>query len=1363
MRRLFSSHKRFIGAGLMSALVIALTVLGAWGFSQMVSAQAGSVVLVHVNPDGSDYTGNDYCPGGGTPIDDDGDTEVDRAIDDCNNIVSQNHVIRTKGMDPAFTPGSFVIEGVGVIVGMFYCGDLDEVTSRPEWDPANDGEVCVVIHSSTPGETRIVFTYYDDATPTPTQYTTEGVVKEWDSLLETVILKADPADEDGDTDIDVEDHRLADQQSTWEDDPVVWDEALKRVRSYPPVELIEIVHGGHEVLIDHETIDLEQPTQGAIIKVWIESTHGCTYFTDPLGTNSFGTMMNGISDGVGRFVGPQVVPDITMPTGLQIPQIDNDLDGEVNEDPVGDADGDTDPDDDGDGLTDEDGPDSNNGVFDAQGNYDYDSIYVDTTCEEQATIHILVGYPDSPGSLKVPVEEWIGINWVTVEEAKQPQIRWAGEQIVLEKRWALPDDWFPNDNCGPDEDELCPVCPLAGLVVQYNREEPSPGGLEEGIPNLNALNAPDSVWTIIDAACISRAMYESEDQGQVNVKALVWDYDYYWGMGAMDLQYDMDLCIDEYDGEQPSQGAWMCVCAQGVGDVDADTIMMGCDDTGDCDMDGDADRDDLDICLDMLQESWLGSLEEGLEPGDLIEVFNKHAFLVWYLKIYQAKLDNIPLDDGDGRADHNAGKWGGEDPIESEGTDFETLNVSQDALLRVTVKGWFEGGNNSGRGAVCVDMDGDGDGDDTTTEDVPGVPYPIPSYEAGCTDPDDEILDHGHWVLPDDLPILAGAYPGFTRQSWDVMNDIDDDIVNDGAIGPKSTLDSHDSVPRPWVPCVLGFDSELWEWILCERKTVEPDLEVTAADALMPPLKIRALIADPADAGFLKEADKDDDVGLDNLYQQSFIPDSPWIPPIVNNGGYDWDSWGWNMFPSFAVLGPYEFYHVFNYPVHLLTDCDEDIPDELCNYDIGNQADQSTSDVTHPRIIEFYTDNRGLGYFFANGDYNLDFFECSIDPLNGTPDCDEGDDVGLSTIQVIADYPYFRKHASVLSNPVDKIWLWGGYKRVTHERIDATHIKVIVNLLDRDGYCKYDVDVNADTTIDVITSPSENPVQGEEIEFILNTEVGSIISVSPNALYNPPAPHDPLQAAVVTGYADGVIIDRSEAVALAEDARVLAGDEDADAVCTAWVVIEHPLGVDPDVSIVLHDPEGDVMRHWPLPALIVGLVQGWNDVCYVGPEDDVEDAMADILEDVLAVYLYDATATDDAWMAYFPDNPDISDLDVLLPYDQLFILMAANADWSQQIQALPDEVDLVGASADDGTAGAWNSVCYAGADKATEEATSDIDGDFEVMYTLGSDQMWRRYVPGRPEIPDTLTTLHRFDSVILLVTAEGGTTWVFDP
>ena len=76
---------------------------------------------------------------------------------------------------------------------------------------------------------------------------------------------------------------------------------------------------------------------------------------------------------------------------------------------------------------------------------------------------------------------------------------------------------------------------------------------------------------------------------------------------------------------------------------------------------------------------------------------------------------------------------------------------------------------------------------------------------------------------------------------------------------------------------------------------------------------------------------------------------------------------------------------------------------------------------------------------------------------------------------------------------------------------------------------------------------------------------------------------------------------------------------------------------------------------------------------------------------------------------------------------------------------------------------AWNSICYTGVDKATEEAVRDIDSAFAIMYQLGSDQAWRRYVPARPEIPDTLTTLHMFDSVVLLVTTEGGITWTFDP
>jgi len=422
----------------------------------------------------------------------------------------------------------------------------------------------------------------------------------------------------------------------------------------------------------------------------------------------------------------------------------------------------------------------------------------------------------------------------------------------------------------------------------------------------------------------------------------------------------------------------------------------------------------------------------------------------------------------------------------------------------------------------------------------------------------------------------------------------------------------------------------------------------------------------------------------------------------------------------------------------------------------------------NPYYIEFYTDNRGEGMLFANGDHNLSYDDCRDDPVSGAPDCSPGDVVGESNITVIGDYPYFRKHSAVLSNPVVKTWEWGGFKSVTAERIDATHTAIIAHLLDRDGYCKYNVKSDPTASKGVTTSPSLNPVQGEEIEFILNTEVGSIIAVSPNGLYAPPQPHDPLTDASVTGLADGTMINRSEAVALAEDERVLDYYDEARAVveedeCQAWIVIEHPLGEDPDVSVRFDDPEGVILRHWPLSELLVNLVQGWNDSCYVDDEAAVEDALDDVIDDVLAVYRYNA---DQTWDRNFPgqceDDEALCTFDTVNSYDQLFILMAASGTWTQLISAVPDSVDLAGASAEDETLAAWNSVCYAGVDKSAEAATSDISSAFVIMYTLGSDQAWRRYIPDRPDIPDTLTTLHQFDSVILLVTAEGGITWVFD-
>jgi hypothetical protein len=1382
---------------------VVVTLLAVFSLSwlgQTVTAQPDpDVILRHVNPDGSDYTGNPFCPQ--TVWSADGSARVVSVVDwhDCNNAVGQNHLIRTEGYEliadddgdgnpragyPAVGAPETLCDGLdddddgyvddgtciypetppdecngvdddgdgvvddgqcidedpvdgidndgdtlvdedppniaswtlmnaganaAIVDGPNFCWTEDEAYARPNFNPENWNEQCIVIRSTMPGETIITASYnVPSAIPPIVGEITNALIKEWDSLIDTVILKAPdvesvtvpgmggqllPKDADGDGNRDAADEHLMDHNGETQEHSVIFDEALKRNRSAEgPIQLIESVHGQHVDFPDH-------PTEGAVVLAFIDSPRGCTYFADPTGQANFGTAMVGITDWRGFFVGPQIWPSGAQFTAEALAEA---------------AAHSLTP-----GM-------SNNGLY-PYALDDLLGVYVDTLCEEQATITLKVGYPSFVQSVpEIPAPEQVTINWTTVEMAKQPLIRWAGEEIVLEKRWALPDDWFPNgdangDTVITDPEDVCPLVSVydtdgdghvdwddlvaLGLVVEgdtvilnhwvmYSRLDPSPGGLVGGyyddddgyLDSLNPDGAPDNAWADIDKQCHSKALYVSEEEGQVDVEAKL------------------------IESRNTCASGWF----EGAGGYPA--------------CDGPA------------------SYEENL--------INKHAFLVWYLRIYQVKLTNLE----GARSHHNAGTWWPEPIDPGTDTEADTLNVSADTLLRVRVKGWFRGGNLSGRGDTCLDIDGDGD----EAGSEAGAPYP--AGPDGCADPDDESLAGGFWVLPDDLVALAGPDPMSRIPTWDVMDDPGDDTSGYPAnvIGLKSTLDSHDSVLRPNVPCIDPF---------CPRKTVVPDGELTVADAIMPPLKIRARIADPADAGFLKEADKVDDLGLDNAYSSIMVPSAPEIPPFVSNGGYDWDSWACRLQhirdaatcpPSNLGLaqGPYEFFDVLNVLA---------APGPLANTGIGNQSGQSEADPLHPRVIQFYTDNRGQGFFFANGDYNLSFDGCRIDVLSGTPDCSPGDIVGGSSVSVIGDYPYFRKHPAVQSNSVEETWTWGGFKTLTAERIDNTHTAIIAHLKDRDGFCKWDV--GADPTVDGVTfSPSEHPVQGEEIEFRLNTQVGLIRDVSSHALYS--APHVPLGEATVAGLEGGVITDLRQALPLAEDVRVLGFYGEAKSVnetyvdpanpdeCQAWIVIEHPADEDPDVSVVFHDPEGNIDRHWPESTYLSVLVPGWNDSCYTGPEVNIEEALTDaglIEEDgtshVLAAYRFtnDETQSFDRW---FPGRPDIEDtLTTISPFDQLFILTDAGADWLMEITMPPTSATLVEG---------WNSVCYAGAPKSPDEATASIQGDFSVMYTVASDQLWRRYVPDYPWATN-IVTLNQFTSVSILVTAMGGATWTFDP
>ncbi|UCH86831.1 MAG: hypothetical protein JSU97_10055 [Dehalococcoidia bacterium] len=165
--------------------------------------------------------------------------------------------------------------------------------------------------------------------------------------------------------------------------------------------------------------------------------------------------------------------------------------------------------------------------------------------------------------------------------------------------------------------------------------------------------------------------------------------------------------------------------------------------------------------------------------------------------------------------------------------------------------------------------------------------------------------------------------------------------------------------------------------------------------------------------------------------------------------------------------------------------------------------------------------------------------------------------------------------------------------------------------------------------------------------------------------------------------------------------------------------------------------------------ILMPMAPGWNDKCYVGDQMSVEDALADISDKVLAVYILNKAQAFDRW---FPGRADVSTIDTLNPYDQLFVLMSEAGSWQQEqsTQTQPS-VDLMRG---------WNSVCYAGQTKPVENATAGIADAIGILYRLLDTQAWVRYVPNRPDVSN-ISTLTELDSVFVLVTREGGIQWTF--
>jgi YVTN family beta-propeller protein len=186
------------------------------------------------------------------------------------------------------------------------------------------------------------------------------------------------------------------------------------------------------------------------------------------------------------------------------------------------------------------------------------------------------------------------------------------------------------------------------------------------------------------------------------------------------------------------------------------------------------------------------------------------------------------------------------------------------------------------------------------------------------------------------------------------------------------------------------------------------------------------------------------------------------------------------------------------------------------------------------------------------------------------------------------------------------------------------------------------------------------------------------------------------------------------------------------------------------VSVISDPPSGET----PTPTPPAGstpfaLATGWNQVCYVGAEQPIEDALAPVIDGVSAVYRLGAGGGYDRW---FPGRPEVSTITNVSPYKPLLLLMTEGAAWNQTPSgSVPTSASL---------AQGWNTICYAGTDKPASEATSTIADDVSILYMLGSGQAWSRYVPGRPEVSN-IDELAQYDAALIL--ANGETTWTFGP
>jgi hypothetical protein len=547
-------------------------------------------------------------------------------------------------------------------------------------------------------------------------------------------------------------------------------------------------------------------------------------------------------------------------------------------------------------------------------------------------------------------DETVTVNWTQgPNPEKQPMLAWAGQRVVLEHDWSAPDGSCPWAGEPAQEDDF---------FVRYLTQTPSPGALSN-IPSQGPaeVTGPDFIIVRVtpDDGCISRVMYESENQGRVDVTAHV--------VAPPDRQPAVTQVID---------------------------------------------------------------------PGsDWSVISSEYDFWYFYMKIESTTISLVP----GSRSGHNDGAFSPKDPDPADDvasmTGADAVNVSQDVLARVTVKGWVLADN-------CPQK--------AESHDVNGLLLPA----NRCTFPDDWAQ-----VLGNDA-------------QFDILGDPPSACSN--VAGPFSLLQETDTncgdTEAPHVDG--GF-----------RESVFSDGTVNAWDAPMPP----ALVAfSLAGSGFLHGADKSDIYNLDNQYFDTHIPAEPWI--TTAGSGYLWHTWTGSGDRS----GLYHFWSDLAGTGNAIVSCPGASPCDNGAATDGFDMIQVYSD-NHGEAMAWVNGDANLTFDDCDSSTPT-AHDHDIVLLSGYY-CESGDLVGHSEVSAVADYPDKKPHRDVPAcgpfGPdvctVNIDWTWGGIKEITvvADPADATgqYHYVVFHVTDRDGFCG--------------NSPSLHPVLGEEVDFRIDSTTGTIL------------------------------------------------------------------------------------------------------------------------------------------------------------------------------------------------------------------------------------------------------------------------------